>query len=742
MKSKSTRKGRKKSFLALCLAVAMAFCYNVPIIAESYEINPDYENDTDWDDVASDTEKPDGVSFDEDLIGKIVYPEDYFILNNLKEGKTYNNEAINAIVRIIFSADFDGQVIEITEDDFLENRQIGICYYDENDKAYCHGDYESDDYKNYLKKDDTFRAWKVEDISPDKVVSGGYKMMFYVDLVAVDTYKINYHFDGVEVVSDGGYFTPEEDKDLEAVKDVVPEGVEIPNGKAYIGWYDNEDFEGDPITTIEAGTIEEDVDLYAKLDYIDYDIVYNTNGGEFVEGYVAPETYTIEDEVILPAKDDITCDGAEFLGWYDNENLEGDPITKIKKGSTGKQTFYAKFKAHEYKASGDDEYQQGSNKGYVITVSDADKDAVKDVYVNDNKVDPEDYTVTEKDGSVIVTISPDLMDDLDTGDTVITILFKDGIAELTVDVIEEEIPEQTEYKVTFVTNNGGFKLGYDVPEKYTVADGLVLPTKDNIALMGNEFLGWYTKKNLSGDPVTEIAAGTKGDKTFYAKFAPHKYDVEADDEYQQGSGDDYVMHILGVDKEALTGVSVARGNVDLTKLKVTDGSTIITFDSEFMDGLAEGETDIRADFLEGYAGLTLKVLKADTEDTEDTENTENTEDTGGTQDDTTEAGSDDPTEDSSEDTSGSGELDVTTEGSGSGSEDVTEDESGSKAQDASVEEGSSDDSGNAAGAATNETGEVKTGDDFNLNMAVMMLAISVIGAAVTLFLKRKKKSDK
>ena len=36
-------------------------------------------------------------------------------------------------------------------------------------------------------------------------------------------------------------------------------------------------------------------------------------------------------------------DGAEFLGWYDNANLAGDPVSEIAAGNTGAKEYWAKW---------------------------------------------------------------------------------------------------------------------------------------------------------------------------------------------------------------------------------------------------------------------------------------------------------------------------------------------------------------------------------------------------------------
>ncbi len=53
----------------------------------------------------------------------------------------------------------------------------------------------------------------------------------------------------------------------------------------------------------------------------------------------SPVSYTILDEITLPA----ATGNAKFLGWYDNAECTGDPITSIAKGSTGNLVLYAKW---------------------------------------------------------------------------------------------------------------------------------------------------------------------------------------------------------------------------------------------------------------------------------------------------------------------------------------------------------------------------------------------------------------
>ena len=71
-----------------------------------------------------------------------------------------------------------------------------------------------------------------------------------------------------------------------------------------------------------------------------YQITYHTNGGTINEtGYAT--TYTFGDGVMLPM--DITKDGMDFAGWYDNVGLTGDPIEVVTGTDCGNKNYYAKW---------------------------------------------------------------------------------------------------------------------------------------------------------------------------------------------------------------------------------------------------------------------------------------------------------------------------------------------------------------------------------------------------------------
>ena len=114
--------------------------------------------------------------------------------------------------------------------------------------------------------------------------------------------------------------------------------VTIATGKALTDG--TNDYVGD-LTDMEVGNLAgKTLTPYTNLGAT-FNITYVTNGGTLPSGY--PATYTFGETVTLPipTKEDNT-----FVGWFDNAEFDGDPITEITAGtSLGDKTFYAMWKS-------------------------------------------------------------------------------------------------------------------------------------------------------------------------------------------------------------------------------------------------------------------------------------------------------------------------------------------------------------------------------------------------------------
>ena len=77
-----------------------------------------------------------------------------------------------------------------------------------------------------------------------------------------------------------------------------------------------------------------------------YAVTLNTNGGTINSGNVTSYTYGVG--ATLPTAGDMTYTGHTFVGWYDNENLAGSPVTAIGGTETGNKEYWAKWEINQY----------------------------------------------------------------------------------------------------------------------------------------------------------------------------------------------------------------------------------------------------------------------------------------------------------------------------------------------------------------------------------------------------------
>ena len=72
----------------------------------------------------------------------------------------------------------------------------------------------------------------------------------------------------------------------------------------------------------------------------------------------------------------------------------------------------------------------------------------------------------------------------------------------------------TNYSITYVLNGGTNAAGNPT----TYADNVGVASFANPTRTGYQFAGWYDNASFTGSPVTNIPAGSSGDKTLYAKW--------------------------------------------------------------------------------------------------------------------------------------------------------------------------------------------------------------------------------
>ena len=111
----------------------------------------------------------------------------------------------------------------------------------------------------------------------------------------------------------------------------------IRDGYLFEGWFASSDFSGGRVTYLSKDNLG-DVTLYAKWS-LAYTITYNTNGG--LNDGRNPSIFTENTETFTLFEAEKV--NYSFIGWFDNEELTGTPITQIVKGTKNNIVLWAKW---------------------------------------------------------------------------------------------------------------------------------------------------------------------------------------------------------------------------------------------------------------------------------------------------------------------------------------------------------------------------------------------------------------
>jgi len=112
-------------------------------------------------------------------------------------------------------------------------------------------------------------------------------------------------------------------------------------GYTFEGWYRNAQL-ALPYTFDKMPA--EDQTLYAKWSIIEYSVAYVLNEGS--NSINNPSIYTVSTPTLTLFN--ATRTGYTFIGWFEHQTFEGDPITQINPGTTGDLTLYAKWSINQY----------------------------------------------------------------------------------------------------------------------------------------------------------------------------------------------------------------------------------------------------------------------------------------------------------------------------------------------------------------------------------------------------------
>ncbi len=258
-------------------------------------------------------------------------------------------------------------------------------------------------------------------------------------------------------------------------------------GYTFGGWYDNVGLTGSAVTSIADGTTG-NLTYWAKWTQDEYSITYNnilptdTNSN--------PATYK-EDQTSFALNNAVRF-GWTFLGWYDNAELSGAPITAVAEGTTGSLTYWAKW---EKDASLWYDVNFTTNGHGTLSGTASYNDILDGTVWNTVITVP---TPIPNVGYKLGAWSPNI---------------PNGTSQIKSDLTFTYNFKAIKYDINYVLN-GGIN-DWRNPNKYTIEDTVNF---HNPYRLGYTFQGWYATSDFTGSPVTGISQGTTDNVKLYAKW--------------------------------------------------------------------------------------------------------------------------------------------------------------------------------------------------------------------------------
>lgn len=394
------------------------------------------------------------------------------------------------------------------------------------------------------RKGYTFEGWYIDST---EFVSGVWTFLTDQTFTAkwtINTYDITY------ILNDG---TDQTNPDTYTVEDQITLQPLTKTGYTFNGWFDNDAFSGNPITTIQKGSTE-NYTFYAKFTPNEYQIIYNTPSdtigvsnqtitygstytlvspkrlgytfdGWYIDSvqyqtgtweFLSDQTFTAswsvniyevfyvmnggEEGTANPTSytveeqitlQPLTKTGYTFDGWYNNVTFKGAKITELGKSTANDLTLYAKFTPNTYQI------------------------------IYDTSIDTigaENETVTYDSEYVLAT--PTRNGYTFNGWYIGHDKYTTGTWNFDSDQTFKAVWSINTYNITYTLNEGTNHVNN--PDTYNVENDITL---ESPTLYGYTFEGWYEDSSFNGDPVTTIAKGSTGDKSLYAKWSLTNFNI-------------------------------------------------------------------------------------------------------------------------------------------------------------------------------------------------------------------------
>ena len=218
-------------------------------------------------------------------------------------------------------------------------------------------------------------------------------------------------------------------------------------------------------------------------------------------------TYTVESNDIL--FESIHKNGYKFVGWYDNAEFNGEPITLISAGSHGNVELYAKWEQVTFNFVYDLDGGVNDAANPLTFTIDTFIDAITNLRSsNKDYYNFKSWTCGPEDSAVDAW-------EVDGNASLCTYSYNYCL-------IAKYTP--IDYSITF--NLGGGNLAETPVDKYNIETAdLTLPIPSRT---GYTFVGWFDNDQLSGEAIDCIPLGSHDDKAFYAKWQTIDYAITYD----------------------------------------------------------------------------------------------------------------------------------------------------------------------------------------------------------------------
>lgn len=353
---------------------------------------------------------------------------------------------------------------------------------------------------NITRRGYSFTGWYTNESlvgNPQTEIAAGQSesLTFYAGWSA-KTYSVSLNLDGGRIPA-GGNVT----QYTFGVGTRLP--VPVKESYEFGGWYEDPSFEGEPITAI-GNDDDGDKQLYAKWYRPIFKVTLDPAPGELAEGVPSAFTYEGGAGANLPDASQVFYEGHTFAGWFEDSSFAGLPVASISPEARGDKRYFAKWDLGVYTITfspngGTLGFEQTGVSSYTYgtpcPLPRYDRPGYEFLGWFDN---------AEFAGSAITEIAAG-----QSGD-------KHYYAKWA---------PQT-YAISY--QMGADSAGATPPEtidlsafeSYQTSDrSFLLPDDTVMQWEGHTFAGWHEKADLSDAPLMELAAGSYGDKEFYAEWA-------------------------------------------------------------------------------------------------------------------------------------------------------------------------------------------------------------------------------